>query len=104
MARRRKVDASKLIEAVKDGRLDKDVMDRYGVEARPKKDASGRRRRARRGSGPVNFFPFLDVELKINKRGSLVLSRSLMEELGFEEGDDFIARKTKIGISLRKID
>ena len=39
MTRRRKVDASKVIEAVESGRLNKDVMDGYGLEKpnQPKK-------------------------------------------------------------------
>ena len=106
MTKRRRVDASKLIEAVESGRLKKDIMDLYGVEAPSKKSkVSGlRRRRGRQSDGTldVGFFP--NVELRITKRGSLVLPRSLIEELGYEQGDEFIARKTKVGISLRKTD
>ena len=101
MSRRRRVDASKLIEAVKSGRLKKNIMDSYGVEV-PQRKPAGKAGRRRTGEDPADVGLIFNVELRINKRGSLVLPRGLIEELGYEEGDEFLARKTKVGISLRK--
>ncbi|MBU2547819.1 MAG: hypothetical protein KKB20_05370 [Proteobacteria bacterium] len=104
MPKRRKVDAQKLIEAVESGRLNKDVMDTYGVGSQPQQPVKSRYRR-KRGAGEavvLETYPLLDVELKVNKRGSLVLPRSVIDQLGYEEGDVLVARKTKVGISLRK--
>ncbi len=39
----------------------------------------------------------------VSKRGSIVISKALVAELGFVEGDKFSVRKTKSGISLRKV-
>ena len=42
-------------------------------------------------------------ETMVSKRGSVVLPKVLISEMGFTEGDKFTVRKTKAGISLKKI-
>jgi hypothetical protein len=39
----------------------------------------------------------------VSKRGSVVISKGLISEMGFAEGDKFAVRKTKAGISLKKL-
>ena len=39
----------------------------------------------------------------VNKRGSLTISRGFAEKMGFAEGDRFQIKKTKAGISLKKL-
>lgn len=108
MPKRRKVDASIVIEAVKSGRLSKDTMDSYGLE-KPSRKSHGRgagTRKARRRRDEVLLDeqgPDWFRDVKVNKRGSLVLPRTLLEEMGFDLEDTFIIRKTKAGISLRKV-
>lgn len=53
--------------------------------------------RASKNSAPSN-------EAMVSKRGSVVISKGLVAEMGFVEGDKFTVRKTKSGISLRKMD
>jgi hypothetical protein len=45
----------------------------------------------------------LPKEAIVSKRGSVVISKGLISELGFAEGDKFAVRKTKAGISLKKL-
>jgi len=42
-------------------------------------------------------------EASVSKRGSVVISKALIGEMGFGEGDKFVVRKTKAGISLKKL-
>ena len=42
-------------------------------------------------------------EAFVSKRGSVVISKALIDEMGFAEGDKFSVRKTKSGISLKKL-
>jgi len=42
-------------------------------------------------------------EAFVSKRGSVVISKSLIGEMGFAEGEKFAVRKTKAGISLKKL-
>jgi ABC-type lipoprotein release transport system permease subunit len=39
----------------------------------------------------------------VSKRGSVVIAKGLIEEMGFAVGDKFAVRKTKAGISLKKL-
>ena len=38
----------------------------------------------------------------VGKRGSIAIPKRLIAELGFQEGDGFRIRKTKVGLSLSK--
>jgi hypothetical protein len=96
MARRRKVDAAKVIEAVQSGRLSKDVMEEYGLE----KASPPRRRRGRRPSSETPAIIHFG-EVAISKRGSLALPRTMVEALGFKIDDLFIIRRTKAGLILK---
>ena len=39
----------------------------------------------------------------VSKRGSVVIAKGLIEEMGFAEGTTFTVRKTKSGISLKRM-
>lgn len=43
-----------------------------------------------------------EKKVVVGKRGSLVIPKALVEVLGLTEGDGFVVRKTKAGISLKK--
>ena len=102
MTRRRKVEASKVIEAVESGRLSQNVMDSYGLE---KPASPGRGRVSGRRGRPASAEP-KEVslgEITVNKRGSLVLPRSLVEQLGVGAEDLFMIRRTKSGMLLKPV-
>ena len=42
-------------------------------------------------------------EAFVSKRGSVVISKALISEMGFAEGTTFSVRKTKSGISLKRM-
>lgn len=92
---RRKVDRSKVIEAVESGRLSREVMEEYGLGNSENHNHSGRKG----GQGQFTSPPLGDV--KVGKRGSLVLPRSLVEALGYDDQATFVARKTKVGFLLK---
>jgi hypothetical protein len=41
--------------------------------------------------------------VSVNKRGSLVIPKGMVAEFGLSEGDSFTVRKTKTGVSLKKV-
>lgn len=100
MVRRRKIDASKVFEAVESGKLSKDVMDSFGLE-KPGAPAKSRGRRRRKDEETELDVIFGDIT--VTKRGSLVLPKEMVEQLGYGEDDVFIARKTKAGIILKPV-
>jgi hypothetical protein len=53
-----------------------------------------------RGGKPLNG---VKKEVSVSKRGSLVIPKELIEELGFKEKDLFVTRKTRAGISLKLV-
>ncbi len=101
MSRRRTVDSSKLIEAVKSGRVSKATLDSFGLDTAVRTDKEKAGKRVRRPRVAVEVEIFRDIQ--VNKRGSIILPKSLIEELGFALEDSFAIRKTKAGISLRKL-
>ena len=42
-------------------------------------------------------------EVNVGKRGSVIIPKGLVAELGFVENDRFLVRKTKSGISLKRL-
>ena len=53
------------------------------------------------GRGSSKPAPSNDVA--VSMRGSVVIAKALIDEMGFAVGDKFAIRKTKSGISLKKI-
>lgn len=101
MTRRRKIDSSKVFEAVESGRLDKNILNSFGLEK--KSPAPGKRRKKSSEGGPtiVTGSPLADIT--ISKRGSLVLPKELVKALGITDEDEFIVRRTKAGLILKPV-
>ena len=106
-----KAEAKKIIEMVKQGIPDKEIMKEFGIQTKAslKKmyfDAlveAGRikdiitERRLRRVAGPRKRT------LIIGKRGTILLSKPLIvDQLGFKTGDKFSIAKRRDSIILRK--
>jgi hypothetical protein len=109
MPRKKKVDNKKLIDMVKGGTAQKDIMKKLGFktstqlkvayanalmeEGKAPEIKSGKKAKAS-GKGKN--------EIKVNKRGSLIVPGPLVQAMGFKQGDAFLVRKTKAGVSLKK--
>ncbi|MBW2092375.1 MAG: hypothetical protein JRI34_09680 [Deltaproteobacteria bacterium] len=111
MPKRKIVNAGALIKAVESGLPSKEIMAKFGVKTSAQLKSlyldalaekgkvkgiisrTGRNAQdGRKGKG-----------IKVNKRGSLVVPREMVAEMGFRIGDIFAVRKTKSGASLRKV-
>jgi hypothetical protein len=104
MKKRRLVDSSKLIEAVESGQLNKELISKFGLEASRKRKPRDKKTNK---DGPVskqgkNTASRVKKEITISARGSLIVPREIVTELGFELGDSFQVQKIKAGISLKK--
>jgi len=110
MPAKKKVNHKKLLEAVKSGKPQSEIMKefKFATSAQFKThylDAlmdSGVAPAITTGRASKNTEPA--KEAFVSKRGSVVISKILIEEMGFTEGDKFSVRKTKSGISLKKMD
>jgi len=109
MPRKKKVDAAKLIKAVESGRSSKEIMAEFGFNtpAQLKSyylDALIEKGKAARITGRVPRASKIKQanKLKVNKRGSLVVPKEIIKEMGFKVGAVFSIKPSKAGISLKK--
>jgi hypothetical protein len=109
MPRKKNIDNDLLIQEIKSGKPSTEIMRKFGIKTSAqlksyymdalmeKGEIPGISRKRGGGDGDG-----VDKEIQVNKRGSLVVPKDLVEHFDFEEGDEFSVRKTKSGISLRK--
>jgi hypothetical protein len=109
MPAKKKVDYKKLLEMVESGKHQVEIMKELAFKTATQfknhylialieagKAPEIVTSRASKKSAPAK-------EAFVSKRGSVVIAKELIEEMGFSVGDNFAVRKTKSGISLRKL-
>ena len=110
MAKKKTVDNKKMIQAVQDGATTKELMNKFGfktstqakvayLNAAMESKIVPEIQSGRVGAGKESVSKVVSV----NKRGSLIVPKNLVDDLGFKEGDAFEVRKTKAGMSLKNI-
>lgn len=109
MARKKIVDSVQLIKAVESGTVADEIMEKFDIKTRTQLKtlyldalvAGGRAKvivgRVLKGSAQAKR----SKETRVNKRGSVVVPREMVEGMAFSIGDTFTIRKTKSGISLK---
>ncbi|BBO82485.1 hypothetical protein [Desulfosarcina ovata] len=110
MPAKKKVDGAKLIKLVESGKHQRDIMKefKFNTPAQLKShylDAlmkTGKAPEIKSGRGGTTANP--SKEVLVSKRGSIVIPRTMIEEMEFSEGNKFSVRKTKSGISLKMVD
>ena len=107
---KRKIDSKKLIKMVADGVVQKDILEKFGFTNSSQLKVAyanalmevGTAAVIKSGRGGAKKVE-IKKEVSVGKRGSLVIPKKLIESFGFKEGDEFEARASKVGLSLRKI-
>ena len=109
MPRKKRIDEKALISMVAGGAPQKEIMEKFGFKTPTQLKVAYANAQMASGTIPeikkgrkVAAAAAATKEAVVNKRGSLVITKALIEEMGFAVGDAFTARKTKSGISLRK--
>lgn len=110
MPRKKVVDGATLVAAINSGMPVKEILAKFGIKTSTQLkslylDALVEQGTVRHISGRSKAGVEAQTDsaaVKVNKRGSVVVSRALVEEFGFSVGDCFTARRTKAGISLKK--
>jgi hypothetical protein len=109
MPAKKKVDGAKLIKMVKSGKHQSEIMKvfKFNTAAQFKAhylDAlmeAGKAPEIKAGRAKTTVSSA--KQATVSKRGSVVVSKTLITEMGFNVGDKFAVRKTRSGISLRKL-
>ena len=110
MARKKQIDSAALLEAVQSGRPAKDIMVEFGISTRiqlksyyldalieaGKAQGITARQRKAKGTEKPN-------KIRVNKRGSLVIPKEIIDEMGFEIGQGFTVTTSKAGVSLKRV-
>lgn len=109
MPAKKKVNGAKLIKMAESGAHQKEIMKafKFNTAAQLKShlfDAlaqAGKAPKIESGRGKAKASPVKNVF--VSKRGSVVIPKIMIEEMGFSEGNKFTVRKTKSGISLKMV-
>jgi len=109
MPKKKKVDAQSLIKMVVDRAPQKDIMEKFGYKTSNQLKVAYANALMEAGKVPEiqtgRSVPEAGVkrEITVSKRGSLVIPKALIQELGLQQGDCFQVRSSKAGLSLRKV-
>lgn len=109
MPKKKVVDSKKLIKMVKNDTPQPEIMKAFGFKTSTQLKnaymnaaiATGMVPAIKSGRGTAK--PTISNEVNVGKRGSIIIPKGLVEELGFVENNRFLVRKTKSGISLKKL-
>jgi hypothetical protein len=101
-------EAKKLIQMVRKGLPDKEIMEKLGIQTRTSLKKMYYDALVEAGKiKDILTEPEVKVKrtLKVTKRGNMLLSkRLLVDKFGFKEGDKFMVLKRKDRIILRKVE
>ena len=108
MPKKKALDTAKLIEMVKAETSSAEIMKKMGFKTSTQLKAAYMSAliaegkvpgiKGGRGAGKADKVKAIGV----GKRGSIIISKELVESLGIGAGDKFTLRKTKLGIALKK--
>lgn len=109
MPKKKTIDKKKLIKMIKDKTPQPEIMKAFGFKTSTQlKNAymtalieEGTVPAIRSGRQAGKKAPKKDVN--VGKRGSIIIPKNIVSEMGFSENDTFAVRKTKAGISLKKL-
>ena len=108
MPKKKALDTAKLIEMVKNETPSAEIMKKMGFKTSTQLKTAYMSAliaegevpaiKGGRGAGKADKTK----QVAVGKRGSIVISKELVESLGISAGDKFTLRKTKLGIALKK--
>jgi len=106
---KKKVDYTKLLKLIESGKHQAEIMKVFAFKTAAQFKnhylsalmKAGKAPEIKTGRAPKKATPA--KEAFVSKRGSLVISKGLIEEMGFAVGATFTVRKTKAGISLKRM-
>ena len=109
MPAKKKVDGAKLIKMVESGKHQSEIMKafKFNTAAQFKAHYLDALMQAGKApeimSGRAKAKPAASKEVLVSKRGSVVIPKGMVADMGFKQGSKFVVRKTKAGISLKQV-
>jgi hypothetical protein len=110
MAKRNTVDGKKLLQMIKEGVEQAEIMEQLGIKTSTQLKTAYANALMETGQAPTikgagkkaKKKP-MNMKISVNKRGSLVVPRKMIESMGIKIGEPFEAKKTPSGIQLKKV-
>jgi AbrB family looped-hinge helix DNA binding protein len=110
MPAKKKIDGNKLIKMVESGKHQQEIMKEFKFNTTAQIKAhyldalvgAGKAMGIKSGRGKAKANS--TKETMVSKRGSVVIPKAVIDEMGFKEGNRFTVRKTKTGISLKVVE
>ena len=102
------IDSKKLIQMIDSGAPQKEIMDKFGIKNSTQLKVAYANALMESGKvteikgGRATAIDQISREISVKKRGSLIIPKNLIAELGFKEGDTFTVKKSKAGITLSR--
>jgi hypothetical protein len=109
LPKKKKIDFKKLIKMVKAETPQPEIMKAFGFKTSVQLKSAYMNALIEEGTVPAiksgrgAAKPAISNEVNVGKRGSIIIPKGLVGELGFVENDKFLVRKTKSGISLKRL-
>lgn len=108
MPRKKAINAAKLIKMIDDETPQAEIMKKMGFKSSTQLKtaymsaliAEGKVPAIKGGRGAGKSAP--EKAVSVGKRGSIIISKELVESLGIGAKDKFTVRKTQAGIALKK--
>jgi hypothetical protein len=109
MPKKKAIDSAKLIKMIEDETPQAEIMKKMGFKTSTQVKtaymsaliAEGKVPAIKGGRGAKKADK--TKEVGVGKKGSIIISKELVEILGIAGDEKFVVRKTKLGISLKKV-
>ena len=108
MPKKMDIDYKQLMKMVKEGTHQNEIMEKFGFKTSTQLKVAIANAAMEEGvlpqlaGGRGTAGGEVSNVIKVNKRGSLVISKKLVESLGIAMDEEFEVRKSAAGLSLRK--
>ena len=109
MPKKKAIDTKKLVKMIKDETPQPEIMQEFGFKTSTQLKNAYMGALIEEGSIPAiksgrsAVKKAVTNEVNVGKRGSIIIPKGFVAELGFVENDRFLIRKTKTGISLKRL-
>ena len=110
MPKKKAVDSKKLIKMVKDDTPQAEIMQAFGFKTSTQVKTAYMNALVEEGIVPAiktgrggAAKKEVAKEAKVGKSGSIIIPKGVVEDMGFVQNDRFLVRKTKTGISLKRL-
>lgn len=110
MAKRKKIDAKKLVKMVTDGVEQPAIMEDFGFKTSSQLKIAYANALMESGGAPkikgarkhMKKKP-INMKVSVNNRGTLTISKKIIQSMGIKPGETFEAKKTAGGIQLKTV-